>query len=479
MRQFIASLALAIASCFSLSAGAFASPQSGSIAIVEFQNRRHQVIEQIPNGIVLLHANSGWKRWEDSGFRQDANFFYLTGLKNLQRAILALDGGTKESWLFVAPRSARDMERTVDLQGMDSAFLDPGTDSARQLGIEHVVSWDEFIPFINNQLKNNPKSILFLDNGGQVGDFTGGPGNPAGLLPIANSYLLWAAAITAKWPGATIGRASPIIQSVRAIKSAGEVAELKKSAIYTSAAFWTGVRAIAPGHTQRQIEGEIIRGGMLAGADAPSFWPWVRSGPYAFNPKLFEAFLDYHHLNRKLQVGELVRLNIGFDSEMYKGDFGRTLPVSGHFDEGQRETLDLFTSGYLAGLKIIRAGTKRVEIIQAEINYVRNHQESLQTTLAKDAAQVMAKPESWSMYTHGIDVVDGYPIPEVLSAGNVICDAPEFSVDGQGFYVEDMLLVTVDGYEQINPPLPYFAKEIELSMRRQKRQAQWRRTTQP
>ena len=75
------------------------------------------------------------------------------------------------------------------------------------------------------------------------------------------------------------------------------------------------------------------------------------------------------------------------------------------------------------------------------------------------------------MYTHGIDVVDGYPIPDVLAAGNVICDAPEFGVDGQGFYVEDMLLVTAEGYEQINPPLPYFAKEIEQAMIKHKRQA--------
>jgi len=171
-----------------------------------------------------------------------------------------------------------------------------------------------------------------------------------------------------------------------------------------------------------------------------------------------------------MKAGELVRLNIGFESDIYKGDFGRTLPVSGHFDDGQRETLDLFTGAYLAGVRTIRPGAKRVEIIQAEITYVHEHQQNLQTNLAKDAAKVMATPESWSMYTHGIDIVDGYPIPEVLDAGNVICDAPEFSVDGQGFYVEDMLLVTADGYEQINPPLPYFAKEIEQAMIKKKRQ---------
>jgi Xaa-Pro aminopeptidase len=172
-----------------------------------------------------------------------------------------------------------------------------------------------------------------------------------------------------------------------------------------------------------------------------------------------------------MRAGELVRINIGFDSDMYKGDFGRTLPVSGQFDDGQRETLDLFTGAYLAGLKVMRAGAKRIDIIQAEIQYVRDHQQNLRTSFAKDAAAVLAKPESWSIYTHGIDVVDGHPIPDVLRAGNVICNAPEFSVNGQGFYVEDTVLITSDGYEQINPPLPYFAREIEQAMKQQKQQS--------
>lgn len=465
MRRLIVSIAVALPLIVNIPG------KAATISSPELQQRRSQVMTQIPSGIILLHANSGWKRWEDSGFHQDADFFYLTGLKNLQRAILAIDGSAKESWLFVSPPSPRDKDRTIDLQGMDAAFVDPGLEAAQRLGIEHVVSWNEFISFIDDRLKTDPKSVLYVDDGGQTGGFMGGPSDPPGLLPTASPYILWATAIKTKWPGATIEPAFPIIQGIRTIKSPAEVAELTRAAGFTAAGFWAGVAAIAPGRTQRQIEGEVIRGGMSAGADAPSFWPWVRSGPYAFNPKLFEAFLDYHHLNREMQAGELVRINIGFDSNMYKGDFGRTLPVSGRFDAGQRETLDLFTGGYLAGLKVMKAGAKRTEIIQAEVSYVRDHQRDLHTSLAKAAAEVMARPESWSMYTHGIDVVDGYPIPEVLQAGNVICDAPEFSVDEQGFYVEDMLLITPGGYKEINPPLPYFAREIEQAMRQQKQRA--------
>ena len=61
-------------------------------------------MEKIPDGIIVLRAFSALKHWDESGFHQDASFYYFTGLANLHGAILALDGAQKESWLFVSPR---------------------------------------------------------------------------------------------------------------------------------------------------------------------------------------------------------------------------------------------------------------------------------------------------------------------------------------------------------------------------------------
>src|SRR5215471_14026889 len=67
----------------------------------EFQARRQSVVKTASDGIVLLHSFSAPKSWNDSGFQQDSNFYYFTGLENLHDAILAIDGTTKETWLFV------------------------------------------------------------------------------------------------------------------------------------------------------------------------------------------------------------------------------------------------------------------------------------------------------------------------------------------------------------------------------------------
>jgi hypothetical protein len=93
----------------------------------EFQARRQSVMSAASDGIVLPHSFSGPKSWSDSGFRQDSNFYYLTGLENLHDAILAVDGTTKESWLFVMAPTAREQRRFSGsvLNGWDSAYLAP------------------------------------------------------------------------------------------------------------------------------------------------------------------------------------------------------------------------------------------------------------------------------------------------------------------------------------------------------------------
>src|SRR4051794_40164846 len=70
----------------------------------ELKERRNRAINAVPDGLALLHSRSGLKHWDEAGFHQDPNFFYFSGLVNLQGAILVLDGQKRETWLFLAPQ---------------------------------------------------------------------------------------------------------------------------------------------------------------------------------------------------------------------------------------------------------------------------------------------------------------------------------------------------------------------------------------
>jgi Xaa-Pro aminopeptidase len=249
------------------------------------------------------------------------------------------------------------------------------------------------------------------------------------------------------------------LNEIRAIKSPYEQMLLRQVAAMTLPGIDAAVRALRPGRTLRQAEGEVIAAMMDAGAEGPGFWPWVRSGDSAFLPGLFASFLDYHALDHVMSEGEIARVNLGAEYDMYKGDYGRTFPVNATFTPDQREVLGLFSAAYLAGLKTFRAGAAPADVIAASVNYVKEHRPALHSDLAQSAADRLVTPGPWSMYGHGIDMVE--EVPSVFVAGNVVCWAPEFSVQGQGFYIEDMVLVTASGYELLNPPLPYDAGALE------------------
>ena len=430
-----------------------------SIDSAEYQARRRAAIQKVPDGIVLLHSVSGLKRWDESGLHQDASFFAFTGLANARGAILALDGTSGQSWLFVMPHSAAS---NADLRGSDAVSVDPGPSAEAALKIDHVAGWDTFASFVDSRRQSNPKLVLYLDSAGQTGNMSGDVSNPVGIAAIENPHKLWRDAIRQRWTDLEIKDAFPILDEVRWVKSPAELALLRKAASVTAEGFWAGARAIAPGRTQRQVEGEVIRACLKAGSDGLSLWPWVRSGPFTMPSTLFEAFADYRNMDRTMQAGEVVRLDLGCDFRMYKGDFGRTLPVSGRFDAGQRETMELLNGAYLAGVEAMKPAGNSGQVRQAFRSYIEAHQSGLQTPLAREAASGALKNPMQPLHGLGVDMAEG--APRVFREGNVVCYEPGLIAGGQQYFVEDTILITSASHEILNPALPYAPADIEREM---------------
>jgi len=444
---------LILALLFSVSASA-----QPAIDSTEYQARRRAAVERVPDGIVALHSGSGLKHWDESGFHQDATFYAFTGLTNARNAILVLDGTEGKSWLFVqtAPSAGSDFA------GFDSPRVNPGAAAETALKIDHVVSWETFISFVESRRKSSPKLVLYLDGAGQTGGMSGRVSNPPGLAAVENPHLLWQNAIRQQWTGLEIRDAFSILDEVRWVKRPAELALLRKAAAITAEGFWAGARAIAHGRTQRQIEGEVIRACLNAGADGLSLWPWVRSGPSTMPQTLFDPFADYRNLDRTMQAGEVVRLDVGCDYRMYKGDFGRTIPVSGHFDAGQRETLELLNGAYLAGLNAMKPGANAEQVQQAFRGYIEDRQSGLHTALAREAASGALKVSRQPIHGLGVDMAEG--TPTTLREGNVICFEPAIVAGNQAYFVEDTILITANGREILNPAVPYSPDKLERAI---------------
>lgn len=422
----------------------------------EFKARREQVMKRLPDGILLIHSRSIIKGEDQSGFRQDPSFYYFTGLENTLSAILAIDGTAGESRLFLP---ARLSGLAVMMQHRQPK---PNSATASQLMIEHVVGWDEFASYIDRRISANPNLIIYTDTGGF---FVQGESNPPGLAPIENPYLLWQRAIESRWPKITVRSASDIINELRSTKSATEIEAMRRVGKASARALLAGLGALKPDISQREVEAEVVRECLRSGGEGPSFWPWVMTGSNAVFPTPFISFADYRLLNRIMRAGELARVDVGCALDHYEGDVGRTAPVSGRFDPGQRETWELLVRAYRAGLAVIKDGVRAEDVIAASLREVERQRASMKTSLGKKAtAELLSKTGAQFWQLHGVGLESAEPGPKVLRAGMVIAFEPIFSVEGQGFYLEDMILITSDGYEILTRGLPYSADEIERAV---------------
>ncbi len=100
----------------------------------EFAARRAKVFEAIGDGVAVLSGAAEYPAYVR--FRQNAQFYYLTGVE-VPRALLLLDGRTKQATLYVAPRNEW-------LERSEGPVLVPGDEAARLTGIPNVVKRDDF-----------------------------------------------------------------------------------------------------------------------------------------------------------------------------------------------------------------------------------------------------------------------------------------------------------------------------------------------
>lgn len=420
------------------------------IAQQELQSRRSAAMERLSDGILLLHARSEAKAEDQPGFQQDATFFYFTGLMT-PGAILVLDGPRAQARLFVPP-PPRSFGQPVP-----GLAPEPGTESASRLGLDAVVSWEEFPAWLGARLAEDP-ALLYVDAPRRPE----ATGVPPGMRPVAGPLGLWRTALQEAFPEASIASALDVIRELRWRKSEFEVAMLRDNARATAAAIGAVAKALEPGRSQRQLEATVIAGCADAGAQGPSFWPWTMAGPNGHVGQLVRAFYSYEHLDRQAQAGELVRVDVGCRGHGYGADVGRTLPVAGRFSPEQAEVWDLLVEGYLAGLAAVGDEVPVSEVRAASRARVRELSDGLRSDPARRAAELLDDDSAWHL--HGVGIESGEEALPVLRAGAVLAYEPMVVIDADAYYLEDMVLVTATGHEVLSAGLPYHAAAIERTM---------------
>jgi Xaa-Pro aminopeptidase len=333
----------------------------------------------------------------------------------------------------------------------------PGQEAAERLGMYRVDDWSELEEFMKEKMRSElnlyyvPQRFALEELPPDRADQNGAP--------------LWAVGLVRKWPTMNLKDVGGQIFGLMSVQSSDELQELRSAAHGSVAAIVAGMRAIKPGVSQRSLEVRIEETCWQQHAHGVSFWPWVMAGAKGIFPHPWQSLFEYGHLDGAMQGGDLVRLDMGCEWNHYQGDLGRTVPVSGHYTDEQRETWNIFISAYKAGVKVLREGVTIDEIFQAWSQELLRQRASAKTVLAREAIDLWSKRENvpfWGPHTINLDAgfIDG-----PLRPGMTIAFEPIASIQGQGFYLEDMFVIGKNGAELLTPGVPYSAEEIESVMK--------------
>ena len=142
-----------------------------------------------------------------------------------------------------------------------------------------------------------------------------------------------------------------------------------------------------------------------------------------------------------------------------------TLPLSGRYDNDRQVNWNIFVAAYHAGVLRLRDGAAVEQIFDAWLAELPRHRASAKTLLAEHAIDSWSdrkKVPQWQVHT--TNMMAGRPAGP-LKQGTTVNFEPIASVDSQGFFLEDMYLITSDGAELLTPGVPYSSKDIEAATR--------------
>lgn len=411
---------------------------NSSAGAKEYKERRQRASKAFSDGILLLHSKTTTNDADD-GYREEPAFYYLTGLENSPSAILAIDGKSGDSWLFLNTK-------------LPVGDVQPGAEAERKLDIQHVVDWSELDGFLTRQM-----------TAGEVIYYEPGPTMLPESLSATNARRMpaWVQVLQKKWPTREFQSVGTKLNTLMAVESSSEQEASRAAARATVTAFMAGAKAVRPGISQREVELAVVQTCWKAGSHGVSFWPWAMAGANGVFPKPFESDLRYDHLDAILRAGDLMRLDVGCEWRHYQGDLGRTIPVSGRYTAEQREVWNIFVAAYLKVAREMKEGLTEDQAFEIWRSELRRQGEAAKTPLAKEAVANWSERKNvpyWQMHTMNLGA--GY-IEGPLRAGMVIDFEPIVSIGGQGYYLEDMYLIGETGVELLTPGVPYGAEEIE------------------
>ena len=409
----------------------------------------------------------------DYPYRHDSYFYYLSGFKEPEAVVVLVAGadGASRSILFCRDKNAeREIwdgfrygpEAARDAFGFDEAF--------------GVATLDAALPTLMANMR-----ALFYGLGRDEKFDTRVHGWLASVRGQARSGVV---------APAVVHDIKPLLDEMRLIKDAGEIAIMRQAATISGGAHARAMRMSAPGKTEYQIEAELLHEFRHAGSEFPAYTSIVATGANA-------CVLHYAAGAAVMQDGDLVLIDAGCEFGGYASDITRTYPANGRFSGPQKTLYEIVLAAQVAAIAAARPGAGFNDGHDAAVRVLAEGM--LETGLLNrqkvgSVEDVIANEGYRQFYMHrtghwlGMDVhdvgdyreavandVSGTKPSRRLQPGMVLTVEPGIYVRAAegvpeqywniGIRIEDDVAITEDGCEVLSASAPKTVAEIEGVMR--------------
>lgn len=410
----------------------------------EFTARRQRLAQALQRGTLLMFGATSPS--PGLRFRQDNDFFYLTGNESLNAALI-MDAASGDAHLFMPKLSAGEMR----YEG--SNWLEEA-DGARKYGFASIQPLDRLPEFLARR-RNAAGDTLWMrlserdavnyaryETSLQVGRRLR---NPFAQHPTEDAHRV--AAFREQFPSYILQDVTSHLDRLRLIKTPREIEILRYNGRISAEAMRRAITATAPGRFEYELEAEATHWLLKHGMQSAAYPAIVGSGPMGNQ-------WHYEVNGRRMNPGELVVMDYGGSLDYLTVDITRTWPVSGRFTDAQLKAYRTVLDAEKAILAAIRPGVTR--------DVVRK--------LAEDIFRKQGFDPQYAYVGHyvGLSVHDVGDWSLPFEAGMTLAIEPILDIPEQQLHIriEDTLLVTPTGAEILSADVPKEVDELLALIKR-------------
>jgi Xaa-Pro aminopeptidase len=423
-----------------------------------YKARRAEVAKRMEdNSILILSSSKLVSRNNDTTFpfRQDSNFFYLTGFQEPDSVLIVHSDG--RSILFCR-------EKNPDLEKWDGFMWGPaaaqenfGFDEAHDINLI-----DEILP----NLIRGHKTLNAL-----IGKNLNFDAKIINWINTANSMERHQGNIDLKNFSNQLG-------SMRLIKDETEISLIRKSCEIAAVSHKAVMQKAKVGMSEYDLETMYMNEFKVNGSREASYTPIIAGGARA-------CILHYIDNDQQIKDGELVLVDAGCEYGMYASDITRTYPINGQFTGEQKAVYDVVLEAHNAACHAAKVGNPCTDPQRISEKSLSQGLKDI-GLLDGSLDEILDKKLFREFYYHkighwmGLDVHDDCPYAidgkEILFQENMVMTIEPgvyvndtANVDdrwkGIGIRIENDILITSDGYENLTAKVPVETEEIEQLMR--------------